>query len=147
MKVDVAYKLNWSGDEVVKDMDEELMKSSMSTANRIVIAAKSKVGRSTRPITEKHPGHLQDTIRARAARKKKWKPGAFVFAGDRTQGIFWHYFVEYGTYDKSAHPFMRPAVDKNFNFMRAESEHAAKRAINKKQRGKTKHSANWGGAR
>ena len=139
MKVDVAYKLNWSGDEVVKDMDEELMKSSMATASRIAIDAKSRIHNVS--------GRLAGTIRARAARKEKWKPGAFVFAGDRTQGIFWHYFVEYGTYDKSAHPFMRPAVDKNFNFMRAESEHAAKRAINKKRRGETIHSPNWGGAR
>lgn len=142
MNVDVAYKINWSGDEVIKDMEEELMKSSMSTANRVAADAKSKINEGPGD-----PMHLADTIRARAARKEKWKPGAFVFAGDRDRGVYWHYFVEYGTYDKGARPYMRPAVDKNFNFFKAESEHAAQRAINKERRGKTKHSANWGGAR
>ena len=130
----------WYGEDVIDGMKEELGDALFVSAERIASRARSIVEYSDEPITKKHPGHLRDTIRARKARKKKFKPGAFVFAGDRLKGIYWHFMVEFGTYLKSAHPFMRPAVNANFNATQAEAERAVKREISRKRRvtGKTR---------
>ena len=125
---------NWYGEDVIADVKEGLGEGFYKSAQRIAANARSRVERSDLPITKKHPGHLQDTIRAKKARKKKFMPGAFVFAGDMMKGIYWHFMVEYGTYFKSAHPFMRPAVNANFNATKAEAERTVKREINRKRR-------------
>jgi HK97 gp10 family phage protein len=147
MNVKIDYEVNDCITEFAQDMYDELVESFYKTAERIRDTAQGLVAVLT--------GRLRDTIRARRSRKKNTlakltqfltseggyyqdDPAAFVFAGDR-QGsmgdpVYWQYWVEYGTYDKPAQPFMRPAVDANFNPMLAESERAGRRAINKRRR-------------
>ncbi len=125
---------NWYGEDVIDGMKIEMGKALFKSAERIAANARSRVKYSDIPISKTHPGHLRDTIVARKAKKEKFKPGAFVFAGDRLKGIYWHFMVEFGTFFKQAHPFMRPAVSANFNATGAEAARAAKREINKQRR-------------
>jgi len=104
-------------------MKLELSNASFNTAGRIVIDARSRIHNVS--------GRLAKSVRRRRSRTDN---AAFVFAGNRREGVYWHYFVEYGTYNKPAHPFIRPAADKNFNSARAEHEHAVRRVLNKKRR-------------
>lgn len=53
-------------------------------------------------------GHLRDNIRVRRARATT--EGKVVFHID-TGNAFWGYFLEYGTVNMGARPFMRPAFD------------------------------------
>ncbi len=124
----------WYGEDVIEGMKEELGDAMFKSAKKVAADMKKKVEYSDMPITKKHPGHLRDTIRAQKARKDKFMPGAFVFAGDMLKGIYWHFMVEYGTYFKSAHPYARPAVNANFNATKAEAARAVQREINKKRR-------------
>ena len=110
MNFDASTAAAWNGKEIQQHMTKELGNEFYSSARRIEASAKNKVSRSDYPITAKHPGHLQDTIRAARARRKKWMPGAFVFAGDRAKGIYWGHMVEYGTSKMEAQPFLRPAM-------------------------------------
>lgn len=126
MSLEVNMSQTWHGDAIIKEMPEELEKGFLSSARRIAAAAKSLVPVKT--------GKLKSTIRIRKAKKKKDRPGAFVFAGNRRENIYWHYMVEYGTYDKPAHPFVRPAIYANFNATLEEAKRAGKRVINKKRR-------------
>jgi len=119
----------WFGEDVIDGMKMELGDALFTGAERIAERAKSLVH-----VGPGVPMHLKETIRARRARKEKWKPGAFVFAGDRLKGVYWHFMLEYGTYGEEAHPYMRPAVDQNFNAVAAESKRAVQREINKKRR-------------
>jgi len=119
----------WFGEDVIDGMKTELEDALFTGAERIAERAKSLVH-----VGPGVPMHLKETIRARRARKEKWKPGAFVFAGDRLKGVYWHFMLEYGTYGEEAHPYMRPAVDQNFNAVAAESKRAVQREINKKRR-------------
>ena len=131
----------WNGGEITRDMYEELQQAMDASAERIAAAARQNVPRRT--------GRLHDSIRARSGRKGRLQalvhklatgeyetalPVSYVFAGNRMRGVYWHYFVEYGTYDSPAHPFMRPAVDANFNATAAEAERAGKRVLNKRRR-------------
>jgi len=119
----------WFGEDVIADMKFGLGNALFTGAQRIAERAKT--------LIHEGPGvpmHLKETIRARKARKEKWKPGAFVFAGDRLKGVYWHWMLEYGTYEGKAYPYMRPAVDQNFNAVAAESKRAVQREINKKRR-------------
>lgn len=113
----------WNGKDIAGDMNAELANASFNTAGRIVVDARARIHNVS--------GKLAKSMRRRRSRTDN---AAFVFAGNRRVGVYWHYFVEYGTYDKPAHPFLRPAVDKNFNAARAEHMHAARRALNKKRR-------------
>jgi len=150
MKIEVAAK-EWHGGSLSRDLFKELQASFLESAQQIAIDARQHcpVGTTEHSYKGKATGHLRDTIRARPGRKGRLKalvhglatgeyetaqPVAYTFAGNRRAGVYWHYFVEYGTYDKPAHPFMRPAADRNFNPALAEAEHAAQRAINKKRR-------------
>jgi len=119
----------WYGDQVISDLRDELQKSFFESAKRIETDAKANVA-----LGPGDPMHLRDTIRARQAVQERYKPSAYVFAGDRDRGVFWHYMVEFGTYFQPAHPFLRPAADKNFNPALAEAAHAGQRAINAKRR-------------
>ena len=138
VKAVVEIKGVWYGEDIIDGMETELQEAFLKSAERIAANAKSRVERSDIPITSKHPGHLQDTIRTGQARKEKYKPGAFVFMGDVKKGIYWHWMYEYGTYDKPAHPAMRPAVNANFNATVAEAARAANREINRTRRIKDK---------
>lgn len=151
MNYKVDYEITSCAPEVVADMYEELVEGFYKTAVRIRDRAVELV-----PYQEgvDHQ-HLRDTIRARRSRKKntlaqalefltteksfyKDDPAAFVIAGDRLSRlgdpVFWHYWVEYGTYSKPARPYMRPAMMANFDAVLAEAERAGKRALNKRRR-------------
>ncbi|KKL21151.1 hypothetical protein LCGC14_2448340 [marine sediment metagenome] len=133
-KIVTGIKGVWYGEDIIDGMEFELQGAFFKSAERIATSAKSKVEYSTIPITNKHPGHLKDTIRARHARREKDMPGAFVFAGNRLKGIYWQWMVEYGTYDKPARAYMRPAINANFNATVAEAARAANREINRVRR-------------
>jgi HK97 gp10 family phage protein len=141
----------WNGGELTRDMFRELQESMLKSAQRIAADARQNcpVGATEHKFKGRSTGHLRDTIRARPGRKGKEKavvrglvsgeyetalPVAYVFAGNRRVGVYWHYFVEYGTYNSPAYPFMRPAVDRNFNPVLAEAERAGRRAINARRR-------------
>lgn len=126
MKFKTTTEIVWNGDEIIKDMKAELMDAFYSVGKKIVVDAKRRIHNVS--------GKLAESIRVRKARKEKYKPAAFIFAGNRRGGVYWHYMVEYGTYNKSAHPYIRPAVDSNFNAIKAEAARAGKRVINKKRR-------------
>ncbi len=137
-KIVTGIKGVWYGEDIIDGMEFELQGAFFKSAKRIAANAKARVVRSDLPITPKHPGHLQDTIRARHARREKDMPGAFVFAGNVRKGIYWQWMVEYGTYDKPANAYMRPAVNANFNATVAEAARAANREINRARRVKDK---------
>ena len=134
ISVGIEVEGNWFGEDVIDGMQIELGDALFAGAERVANKARVLVEYSDLPITQKHPGHMRDTIVPRRARKDKWKPGAFVFAGDRAKGIFWHYFLEFGTFFEKAHPFMRPAAISSFNANKAEAARAVKRELNKKRR-------------
>jgi len=126
MSFKAKTEMVWNGDAIVKDMKAELMNGFYSIGQKIVADAKRRIHNVS--------GKLAETIRVRKARQEKYKPAVFIFAGNRMEGVYWHYMVEYGTYDKPAHPYMRPAVNSNFNVIKAEAARAGKRVINKKRR-------------
>ncbi len=134
MAISVVVEGNWWGEDVIAGLQDELGDALFSGAQRVAAKARGIVEYSDLPITEKHPGHMRDTIVARKARKEKFKPGAFVFAGDRDKGIYWHFMLEFGTFFKPAHPFMRPAAISSFNANQAEAARAVKRELNKERR-------------
>jgi len=135
----------WNGGEISKEMYQELQDAMVKSAEGIADKARALV-----PIGEGDPKHLQDTIRAVGKRKRSLfdvisrgissgdyetaLPGAYVFAGDRDEYVYWAYFVEYGTYFKDAHPFLRPAADSSFNAVLAEAERAGRRVILERRR-------------
>ena len=145
MKATIETSKMWNGEALTRDMYHELQEGMVASAERIAATAKMLV-----PVGPGIPGHLRDTIRARGGRKGKLRaivhtlatgaqyekalPTAYVFAGDREHGIYWPHFVEYGTYFRDAHPFLRPAMDANFNATQAEAERAGRRALNKRRR-------------
>lgn len=148
MKTAIVTSKIWNGGRITKDMFEEMQGAMFDSAKRIAVDARRNV-----PLGPGKPKHLRDTIRARSARKGKVEmfihglatgeyetklPVAYVFAGNRLEGVYWHYMVEYGTYDKPAHPYMRPAVDVNFNPTLAEAERAVKYVLKKWQKEWTK---------
>ncbi len=146
LKVDVEYSS--CTEDLAADMYEEQSKAFYTIAKRIRDAAWGLV-----PVLT---GALRSTIRAARSRRKgalarlrqyitseggyyKDDPAAFVIAGDRNNRlgkgyIYYPFMVEYGTYDKPAHPFLRPAAYANFNPLLAEAERAGKRALNKRRR-------------
>ncbi len=134
MAISVVVEGNWWGEDVIDGLQEELGDALFKGAQRVAADARSRVPLGTKAKNTKYPRHLRDTIVARKAKKKKFKPGAFVFAGDWKGGVFWHFMVEFGTYFKPAHPFMRPAAIANSNSTLAESARAVKRELNKKRR-------------
>lgn len=109
----VEVKGLWYGEEFISTLRIELGTAALNSSKRIAADARRRVPYSNAPITKKHPGHLRDTIVAREAKGERWKPGAFVFAGDRLKGIYWQFMVEYGTAKYAARPYMRPAVAAN----------------------------------
>jgi len=135
----------WNGGEISKDMYAELQQSMIKSAEGIAVKARGMV-----PVGEGDPQHLRDTIRAVGRRKKSLLetithgiasgdyetalPGAWVFAGAREAGVYWAHFVEFGTYFKDAHPFLRPAADSSFNEVLAEAERAGRRVVLKRRR-------------
>ena len=135
----------WHGGAITREMYDELQDSFVQSAERIATDARSLVN-----LGPGDPAHLRDTIRAKGRKKEraveriarglargeyeKALPGAWVFAGDRELGVYWAHMVEYGTYDSPANPFLRPAVDKNFNPTIAEAERAGRRVTNRRRR-------------
>ena len=144
IKTMVTSKI-WNGGPITRDMYQEMQAGMLASAERVATTARALV-----PTGPGVPKHLKETIRARGMRKKSRLeilahglaggeyetalPGAFVFAGDRDAYVYWAHFVEYGTYDKPARPFLRPAVDANFNATLAEADRAGQRALNKRRR-------------
>lgn len=59
-------------------------------------------------VTKTDYGHLRDNIRVRRARATTDNKVVFNI---NTGNAFWGYFLEYGTVNMSARPFMRPAFD------------------------------------
>jgi len=138
MKATIETSKTWNGGPLTHDMFDELQGAMLASAKRIAADARGRIN-----LGPGDPKHLRDTVRARAGRHEAAGgehetalPVAYVFAGERRAGVYWHYMVEYGTYDKPAHPFMRPAVDANFNPTLAEAARAGKRALNKQRREK-----------
>lgn len=142
----------WNGGKITEDMYTEMQQAMLTSAKGIASKAKQLV-----PVGElaDHPPkaaaiHLRDTIRAVGRRKRSRLetiargiasgdyetalPGAWVIAGLRRAYVYWHHWVEYGTYSKPARPFMRPAVDSSFDAVLAESSRAGQRVINKRRR-------------
>jgi len=141
----VETSTTWNGGPITKDMYTELQAGMVKSAEQIAARA-----RSLAPVGEGDPKHLRDTIRAKGRRKKSGLeilaarlarsdyetalPGAWVFAGNRDEYVYWAHFVEFGTYEAPAHPFLRPAMDSNFNATLAEAKRAGQRALNKRRR-------------
>lgn len=144
--IDIEY--DTCASEFAQDTYEGLLEGFYKSAERIRDKAQSLVPYKT--------GKLHNTIRARKSKKKglfekfskfifsdrayyQDDPAAFVFAGDwsaRATGkyVWYHYMVEFGTYDSPARPFLRPAAYANFNAVNAEAAHMMKRVMNKKRR-------------
>jgi len=80
-------------------------------------------------------GRLRDSIRATKSRDKS-KTVAYVFAGNRSEDIYWAHFIEYGTYWKPAKPFMRPTMDRNFSAIKEDARRQARGVINQQRRDK-----------
>ena len=132
----------WNGGEITKDMYTEIQQAMVKSAEQIASKARQLVPKDTR--------QLESSIRAKGRRKKSGieilasqlargdyetaLPGAWVFAGDRHKDVYWAHWVEYGTYNAPAHPFMRPAMDSSFNDVLAEAARSGQRAINNRRR-------------
>lgn len=125
MNVTANVKQLWHGREISNEMMEALRDSLYASAGNIVASAKSRVPKVT--------GRLAGTIR-RARGKNKKEPDAYVFAGSRRDGIYWHGFVEYGTAKMDAHPYLRPAADGARSEIIGGAKRAARRVINKPRR-------------
>jgi len=134
MALSVVVEGNWWGEDVIAGLQEELGDALFKGAQRVEADARARVPFGEKAKNTKYPRHLRDTIVARKAKKEEFKPGAFVFAGDWKGGVFWHFMVEFGTYFKPAHPFMRPAAIANFNPTMAEAARATQREINRERR-------------
>lgn len=154
MNVKAEYEYSSCSPEFVQDMYDELVEGFYKSAVRIRDRAKDLVpvgDLAAHPDKANPEMHLRDTIRAAKSRRKsqvsqllqyftergsfyKDDPAAFVIAGKREADVYWQYWVEYGTYFKPARPFMRPAVDSNFNAILAEAERSGRRAVNKRRR-------------
>jgi len=140
----------WHGGAISREMYTELQQAMVASAERIAETAKQLV-----PEGPGIPKHLKDTIVAKGKRKKSRAellvqsiaggvayetalPGAFVFAGTtggtKQTDVYWAHFVEYGTYESAAQPFMRPAADSNFDATLAEAERAGRRVVLKRRR-------------
>jgi len=143
----------WNGGAITRDMYKEMQDAMIGSAERIAEKAISLV-----PVGPGIPEHLRDTIKAKGKRKKSGferfihgaatgdyetaLPGAWVFigtkGGTKETDVYWAHFVEFGTYEAPAHPFIRPAVDSNFNATLADAERAGQRVINKRRRARAK---------
>lgn len=132
----------WHGGEITEDMYTEVQQAMLRSAEQIARKAKSLVPEDS--------GDLKRSIRAMGRRKRSRMesfarsvvsgnyetalPGAWVFAGRRSKSIYWAHWVEYGTYESPAHPFLRPAMDSSFNAVLAEAGRAGQRVVNRRRR-------------
>ena len=115
----------WNGEEITKDMAKELGNEFYSVAGKIMISAKNKVPRAT--------SRLSQSIRRRRPRDR-FKPEAYVFAGNRKEGIYWHGFVEYGTAKMAARPYLRPAMDGSRSAIVSGATRGGRKVIKKPRR-------------
>ncbi len=146
----------WNGKKITEDLYSELQDAHFQTAEKIADRARVLVPVGELSAHGKGAAkrlHLRDTIRAKHKRKvsrvagfvrglisgdyETAIPGAWVFAGNRKRRVFWAHWVEFGTYFKDAHPFMRPAADANFNAALEDAARAGQRVINKQRRTRT----------
>ena len=123
MNAEIRVTTKWAGDEYKAAFKTEMLDGYFKSAQNIRDKAKSGIHNVS--------GALSGTVRAV---KSVEQNAALVFAGSRREGIYYASFVEYGTYDKPAHPFMRPAADSSFNATLAEAERTGKRILNKARR-------------
>ena len=123
MNAKIEAVTKWAGDEYKAAFKIEMLDGYFKSAQDIRDKAKSRIHNVS--------GALSGTVRAARSQEQN---AAFVFAGSRREGIYYAPFVEFGTYDKPAHPFMRPAIDSSFNATLAEAERTGKRIINKERR-------------
>ena len=123
MNVKSEVIIKWAGDEYKAAFKTEMLDGYMRSAENIRDDAKGRIHNVS--------GDLSSTVRVG---KSVEQNAAFVFAGSRREGIYYAPFVEFGTYDKPAHPFMRPAMDSSFNATLAEAERTGKRILNKARR-------------
>ena len=142
----IETSLVWHGGEISEDMYSEMQAAMLKSADGVAVKARGLAP----PDGEGDPGHLRDTIRSVGRRKKARLelithglatgeyetalPGAWVFAGARDRRIYWAHFVEFGTYFRPAHPFLRPAADSSFNAILADAERAGRRVVLKRRR-------------
>ena len=141
----------WNGGKITEDMYIEIQGALLTSAEGIAGKARQLLPEGELAHPEKAADtHLRDTIRAVGRRKRSGLetlargvvsgiyetalPGAWVFAGLRRAFVYWHHWVEFGTYSKPARPFLRPATDSSFNAILAESERAGRRVVNKRRR-------------
>jgi len=102
---EVATKIGVAADRKAANLMKEAMVAiAPYNPNGSTRSRKSKKG----VVTKTDYGHLRDNIRVRRARAKT--DGKIVFTIN-TGAAFWGYFLEFGTVNMSARPFMRPAFD------------------------------------
>ena len=125
--------INWAGDAYKAAFVTEMLDGYMRSAERIRDDAKGRIHNVS--------GELARTTRVGRSTEQN---AAFVFSGSRRERIYYPHFVEFGTYNSKAYPYMRPAMDSNFNATLAEAERTGKRILNKERRMKTTVKAGWG---
>ena len=126
MNVSVNLREVWHGQEITADMAKELQTEFFNVAGRIVLDARSNIHNVS--------GELAASIR-RARPRESTDPIAYVFAGNRREGVYWHGFVEYGTAKMAARPYLRPDVDAaRFGLIRA-VQRAAEKVLKKSRPG------------
>ena len=126
--MNVSAKLSkvWNGKAVEHDTVQELRRALFNSAGQIVARARAKVPRAS--------GALYRSIRRKRGSDTK-EPVAYVFAGDRAGGVYWHGFVEYGTKKMAARPFLRPAGDAARSSIISGAKRAVRKTINKPRPG------------
>lgn len=117
----------WAGDAWKRAFDTEMVDGYLRSADNIRDVA---IGRAPRD-----KGLLISTIRSGRSDEQQ---AAFVFAGSKRGSIFYPPFIEYGTVDIPADPFMRPAAFGNIGSTLAEADKTGRRVLSKQRAFKTK---------
>ncbi len=107
--------------------------SSTALREELVATAPFRPGRRMRPGGADY-GHLRDNLKVRKVRAKK--PGLVLYRVS-TGDAFWGNFLEFGTVNMAARPWMRPTVDRMkgklveimFDTLKRGIERAAKRLV------------------
>ena len=103
---EVATKIGVAADRKAAKAMAEVMVSLAPFAAR---ASTMKYWKTKKNGTQSADyGHLRDNIRVRRARATTDNKVVFNIS---TGNAFWGYFLEYGTINMQARPFMRPAFD------------------------------------
>lgn len=114
----MSLKIEWHGDVVRKDLIVAVELCSFSIAK--------SVARTARNLAPVKSGALKRSI---IAKKSKFKGGgAIIKAGGGDE--YYASFIEFGRKNAAAHPFLRPALEKN----RARAIRKIKKALRDKMK-------------